>query len=63
MLKRYVIRKYIFAKSAQQALKREKHIKADDVWIDDEWKRDKAFEGSSDIGFKVKKVKICKKKK
>ena len=38
MQKRYIIRKYIIATSVIDALKKEKKIAADDIWVDDEWK-------------------------
>jgi len=37
--KRYVVRKYIYAKDIQDVLKKEKSIKPDDIWIDDDWKK------------------------
>lgn len=38
--KRFIIRKYIMAKSASEALKKELKIKADEVWIDPDWIKD-----------------------
>lgn len=49
-MKRYIIRKYIIANSAQDAIKKERQAPAEDVWVDDEWK---AQEGN-EIGFKIK---------
>lgn len=37
--KLFVIKKYIWAKNAQEALKEEHKHKADDCWIDEEFKR------------------------
>ena len=37
MEKRYVIRKYIMAKSASDALKKERKFKADECWLDEKW--------------------------
>jgi hypothetical protein len=37
--KLYVIRKYIKAPSAAVAIRREKTHPVDDVWVDDEWKK------------------------
>lgn len=33
--KLYVVRKYIFAKSAKEAIRRDKTHPVDDVWVDD----------------------------
>jgi len=35
--KRYIVRKYIVAKSAQEALRKEKHQVADECWVDEKW--------------------------
>lgn len=37
-LKRYIIRKYVMARSVADAVKKEKVIKPDDCWLDDNWK-------------------------
>ncbi len=37
--KLFVIRKYIWAQSAQQAIKKDIRHPVDDVWVDDEWKK------------------------
>lgn len=39
MLKLFIIKKYVWAKSAQHALKKEKNTPPDDVWIDEDWKK------------------------
>lgn len=44
MEKRYVVRKYI-AKSAKDAIKKDKNADVDDVWLDQDYK------GSNVIGF------------
>lgn len=36
----YIIRKYIKANSAAEALAKEKEVDADDVWVDDDWKKE-----------------------
>jgi hypothetical protein len=38
-LKLFVLRKYVRAHSAAEAIRKEKSIPVDDVWIDDEWKK------------------------
>lgn len=48
MLKQYIIRKYVKAENVAQALRLEKNIKADEAWIDTDWKQDKDIS----VGFK-----------
>ena len=59
MLKQYIIRKYIIANNVQEALRKEKHIKADEAWIDSDWKAEKE---NINIGYKVK-TKMAKEEK
>lgn len=40
ILKRFVIKKYVMARSAQEALKKEKKVLPDDVWVCEDWKKD-----------------------
>ena len=47
--KLFVVRKYIVAKDAATAIKRDKITPVSDVWIDDEFKKTQS--GSSAIGF------------
>jgi len=47
--KLFVVRKYIMAKSAAEAIRKDKSSKVDDVWVDDEFK--KYNPGASAIGF------------
>jgi len=47
--KLFVIRKYIFAKSAVDAIKKDKTTPVEDVWVDDDFK--KTISGASAIGF------------
>lgn len=53
LLKRYIVRKYIMAKSAHEALNKEKRTRPDDVWLDDEWKKENPNQLVSAIGFTV----------
>jgi hypothetical protein len=41
----YIVRKYIMAKSAKEAIERDKKSEVDDVWVDEDWK-------SNEVGFK-----------
>lgn len=38
-MQRFIVRKYIMAKDAKQAIKLDKTTPVQDVWIDDEWKK------------------------
>lgn len=53
ILKRFVIKKYIMAKSAQHALKLERNTRPDDVWVDDDWKKENPNVLQSAIGYEV----------
>lgn len=55
MDKLFVIKKYVMAPSAMEALRREKKIVADDCWIDEDWKKENMSKpGGGDMGFKKK---------
>lgn len=43
--KRFIIRKYVVATSALDALKKEKDQKADDCWLDETWQKEKVIRG------------------
>lgn len=43
------------AENAQDALRKEKNIKPDDVWIDEEWKKNNMDIQSKEIGFNKRK--------
>ena len=36
-MKRYIVRKYIYAKSAKDAINKDKTSPVDDVWVDEKW--------------------------
>lgn len=50
-LKLFVVRKYVIAESALEAIKNEKKKSVDDVWLDDDWKKQQEFP-KKDVGFK-----------
>lgn len=50
-MKLYVVRKYIRATSAAQAIRLDRERPVDDVWIDDEWKKSGSSELASAVGF------------
>lgn len=41
------------AKSAQDALKKEKKVLPDDVWVDEDWKKENPNQLESIIGFNL----------
>lgn len=51
--KRYIVRKYILARSAQEALKKDKTTKPDDCWVDEDWKKENPNQLQSAIGFEI----------
>jgi hypothetical protein len=51
--KLFVIKKYIYADSATEALQKEKHHLADDCWVDEDWKRNHLIERTPAIGFRL----------
>lgn len=53
-MKLYVIKKYILAKSAKDALKKEKREEVDDIWVHEDWQKreiDNKFEEKKHVGF------------
>lgn len=52
--KRFVIKKYVMALSARDAIRKERTIEVDDIWIDEDWKKDNSgFTGT--VGYRTKK--------
>lgn len=49
--KRFIVRKYIMAKSASEALKKERRYRPDDVYVDSDWMNAHGKDLSSAIGF------------
>ena len=50
-IKRFIVRKYVMARSAQEALRKERKLKPDDCWVDDEYKKEGGKSFESCIGF------------
>jgi len=50
--KQYIIRKYVMARDVKDALRKERNIKADEAWIDDDWKKNNVEMCESKIGFR-----------
>lgn len=53
--KMFVIKKYIMASNAQEALKKERRQPADDCWVDEEWRKNNTDNLASAIGFSASK--------
>ena len=49
----YVVRKYVMADSVQSALTKEEKIKPHEVFVDEEWRKNKKDSLASAIGFTV----------
>ena len=49
--KMFIVRKYIMAENATQAIKLDKKTKVDDCFIDSDWKEGKLRQLESAIGF------------
>ena len=49
--KLYVVRKYIKAQSAAEAIRKERKHPVEDVWIDEEWKKNQVPNLADAIGF------------
>lgn len=49
--KRFIVRKYILAKSVHEALVKERKVRPDDCYVDDDWKRENPNQLESAIGF------------
>jgi len=54
--KLFVVRKYIYASSASEVLKKEKTVPVDEIWVDDDWKKEHATKLAA-MGFVDKKSK------
>ena len=57
MKKLYIIQKYVVAESIKSALKIEKSVDVDEIWLDSDWKlKHKPFQtdDKKQIGFKKK---------
>jgi hypothetical protein len=51
--KLYVVKKYIMATSAAQAMKLERVKAVDSVWIDEEWSKGNAIGPTNALGYRV----------
>lgn len=53
MKKQFIVRKYIMAESASQAIRLEKKTPVHDVWVDEDWKKENP-PAQPKIGYKDK---------
>lgn len=53
--KLFIVRYYVKAKNAKEALKKARQQEADDVWVDEEWKKGNAEQLASAIGFQTER--------
>lgn len=53
--KMFVVKKYVMARSARDAIKMEGKVSPDDVYVSDDWANGKGKELASAIGFSVSK--------
>ena len=52
-LKLFVVKKYVMAKSAAEAIRKERTIAPDDVWVDDDWRKANKDNLAEAIGFSL----------
>ena len=53
--KLFVVKKYIMAKNASEAIRKDKTTPVDDVWVDEDFKKKSMENLASAIGFNVKR--------
>lgn len=53
-VKLFVVKKFIYANSATQAITKDKQTAVDEVYVDDEWKQKNVEMGNPLQGFKTK---------
>jgi len=59
--KLFIVRKYVMAENAAQACRLEKNQSADDVWLDDDWKKSQPNAGADVMGFRTNRRKTRRK--
>lgn len=52
-VKQYIVRKYVMAKSASEAIRKEGKVGVDDVWLDDKWLENNPQPSTVEVGFKI----------
>lgn len=51
----YVVRKYVMARSAAEAIEKERGTSVRDVWLDDEWRKTQHNDLVDAIGFELER--------
>lgn len=51
--KLFVVRKYIMAKTAAEALRKERKTPADECWVDEDWKKNQVSSLADAVGFQL----------
>lgn len=51
--KLFIIKKYVRAKSASEAIRKEKKIAVDDVWVDEDWRKSATDKLADQMGFTI----------
>lgn len=51
--KLFIVRKFIMARSVQEALSKEKKVKPDDCWIDEDYRKKQTEQLTPAIGFNI----------
>lgn len=51
--KRFVVRKYIMARNAKEAIEKDSKTQVDDVWVDEKWMDENKKHFSDAIGFTI----------
>jgi hypothetical protein len=55
MEKLFIIRKFIMAKTMESAIKKDKRTPVDEVWLDEEWKKEMIHRQQSSTAYLRKK--------
>lgn len=53
--KMFIVRKYVMARSVQEALKKEKQAPVHEVFVDDEWSKGNRTELAAAIGYQIQR--------
>lgn len=48
----FVIKKYVMAPNAREAIRRERKVEVDDLWIDEDWRKNNNDKLTEAIGFR-----------
>lgn len=54
-IKQFILRKYVMARSATEAIAKDRNYKVDEVFVDDQWLKEHPESPQSNIGYGKKK--------